>query len=125
MSGFTLKPSDDRQPPMLPSQTGMIDTQGKLSDLDLDAELYAAFAQAKNLYTDVQYDDTTKTTEKVANIKAMADILGRIVSMQSAVFSLQRVKALEECLVSTLKEFPEIQDAFLEKYKRALEKLDA
>lgn len=124
MSGFTLKPEGREPEQALPSQVGLIDTQGKLSDLDLDAELYAAFAQAKNLYTEVQYDDTTKTTEKVANIKAMADILGRITSMQSAVFSLQRVKALEECLVSTLKEFPEIQDAFLSKYKEALEKLD-
>lgn len=124
MSGFTLKPEGREPEQAPPSQVGLIDTQGKLSDLDLDAELYAAFAQAKNLYTEVQYDDTTKTTEKVANIKAMADILGRITSMQSAVFSLQRVKALEECLVSTLKEFPEIQDAFLSKYKEALEKLD-
>lgn len=124
MSGFTLKPEGREQEQALPSQVGLINTEGKLSDLDLDAELYAAFAQAKNLYTEVQYDDTTKTTEKVANIKAMADILGRITSMQSAVFSLQRVKALEECLVKTLKEFPDIQDAFLTKYREALEKLD-
>ena len=98
-----------------------IPEQGSLKNLDLDAELYNAYAKAKNYLADVQSDDQVPTNQLAQLMNTISAILKEIVKMQTDLYNAERVKKLEAAMITAIKLAPKkSQDVFLEQYEAIL-----
>ena len=98
-----------------------IPEQGSLKNLDLDAELYNAYAKAKNYLADVQSDDQVPTNQVAQVFNTISAILKEIVKMQTELHNAERVKKLEAAMIQAIKLAPlESQQAFLVQYEAIL-----
>lgn len=98
-----------------------IPEQGSLKNLDLDAELYNAYAKAKNYLADVQSDDQVPPNQLAQLMNTISAILKEIVKMQTDLYNAERVKKLEAAMIQAIKLAPpESQQAFLEQYEALL-----
>lgn len=98
-----------------------IPEQGSLKNLDLDAELYNAYAKAKNYLADVQSDDQVPANQLAQLMNTISAILKEIVKMQTDLYNAERVKKLEAAMIQAIKLAPpESQQAFLEQYEALL-----
>ena len=98
-----------------------IPEQGSLKNLDLDAELYNAYAKAKNYLADVQSDDQVPTNQVAQVFNTISAILKEIVKMQTELHNAEKVKKLEAAMIQAIKLAPlESQQAFLEEYEKIL-----
>ena len=98
-----------------------IPEQGSLKSLDLDAELYSAYAKAKNYLADVQSDDQVPVNQVSQVFNTISAILKEIVKMQTELHNAERVKKLEAAMIQAIKLAPlESQQAFLEEYEAIL-----
>lgn len=98
-----------------------IPEQGSLKSLNLDAELYNAYAKAKNYLADVQSDDEIPPNQVAQVFNTISAILKEIVKMQTELHSAERVKKLEAAMISAIKLAPkESQQVFLEQYETLL-----
>ena len=86
-------------------------------------ELEAAYQSAKRLMIAAEYDDETPLNQKAQVIGAMNTVLASITKSRSEIWSAERNRAMETCLINVLKQHPELQKAFMADYKVALEKL--
>ena len=94
---------------------------GSLKSLDLDAELYNAYAKAKNYLADVQSDDRVPPNQLAQLMNTISAILNEIVKMQTDLYNAERVKKLEAAMIQAIKLAPpESQQAFLEQYEALL-----
>ena len=95
--------------------------QGSLKSLDLDAELYNAYAKAKNYLADVQSDEGIPPNQLAQLMNTISAILKEIVKMQTELHNAERVKKLEAAMIQAIKLAPlESQQAFLEEYEAIL-----
>ena len=98
-----------------------IPEHGSLKSLDLDAELYNAYAKAKNYLADVQSDDQVPPNQVAQVFNTISAILKEIVKMQTDLYNAERVKKLEAAMIQAIKLAPEkSQKAFLEQYEAIL-----
>lgn len=98
-----------------------IPEQGSLKNLDLDAELYNAYAKAKNYLADVQSDEQVPPNQLAQLMNTISAILKEIVKMQTELHNAERVKKLEAAMIQAIKLAPlESQQAFLEEYEKIL-----
>ena len=98
-----------------------IPEQGSLKNLDLDAELYNAYAKAKNYLADVQSDDQVPANQLAQLMNTISAILKEIVKMQTELHNAEKVKKLEAAMIQAIKLAPlESQQAFLEEYETLL-----
>ena len=98
-----------------------IPEQGSLKSLDLDAELYNAYAKAKNYLADVQSDDSIPPNQLAQLMNTISAILKEIVKMQTDLYNAERVKKLEAAMIQAIKLAPpESQQAFLVQYEAIL-----
>ena len=98
-----------------------IPEQGSLKSLDLDAELYNAYAKAKNYLADVQSDEDIPPNQVAQVFNTISAILKEIVKMQTKLHNAERVKKLEAAMIQAIKLAPlESQQAFLEQYETLL-----
>ena len=98
-----------------------IPEQGSLKNLDLDAELYNAYAKAKNYLADVQSDESIPPNQLAQLMNTISAILKEIVKMQTELHNAERVKKLEAAMIQAIKLAPlESQQAFLEEYEKIL-----
>ena len=98
-----------------------IPEQGSLKSLDLDAELYNAYAKAKNYLADVQSDDQVPSNQVAQVFNTISAILKEIVKMQTELHNAERVKKLEAAMIQAIKLAPlESQQAFLVQYEAIL-----
>ena len=98
-----------------------IPEQGSLKNLDLDAELYNAYAKAKNYLADVQSDDQVPANQVSQVFNTISAILKEIVKMQTELHNAERVKKLEAAMIQAIKLAPEkSQKAFLVQYEAIL-----
>ena len=98
-----------------------IPEQGSLKSLDLDAELYNAYAKAKNYLADVQSDDRVPPNQLAQLMNTISAILKEIVKMQTDLYNAERVKKLEAAMIQAIKLAPpESQQVFLEQYETLL-----
>ena len=102
-----------------------IPEQGSLKSLDLDAELYNAYAKAKNYLADVQSDDRVPANQLAQLMNTISAILKEIVKMQTDLYNAERVKKLEAAMIQAIKLAPpESQQAFLEQYETLLKAVE-
>ena len=98
-----------------------ISEQGSLKNLDLDAELYNAYAKAKNYLADVQSDEQVPPNQLAQLMNTISAILKEIVKMQTELHNAERVKKLEAAMIQAIKLAPKkSQDAFFEEYSAIL-----
>ena len=98
-----------------------IPEQGSLKNLDLDAELYNAYAKAKNYLADVQSDDQVPANQVAQVFNTISAILKEIVKMQTELHNAERVKKVEAAMIQAIKLAPlESQQAFLVQYEAIL-----
>lgn len=92
-----------------------------LSELDLDQELLQQYKDAKQLFKDIELDDETPMNQKAQIMNSITAILTKIVENQTALYDSERVKLIESILIDVLKQYPDINAEFMERYKKALE----
>ena len=110
-------PEPERRNPI----ASYIPEHGSLKNLDLDAELYSAYAKAKNYLSDLQSDDEIPPNQVAQVFNTISAILKEIVKMQTELHSAERVKKLEAAMISAIKLAPkESQDAFFMEYEAIL-----
>ena len=98
-----------------------IPEQGSLKNLDLDAELYNAYAKAKNYLADVQSDESIPPNQLAQLMNTISAILKEIVKMQTELHNAERVKKLEAAMITAIKLAPKkSQDAFFTQYASIL-----
>lgn len=116
MSNFILKPKPaaDLPPTKKPTQAAT------LKDLDLDKELLEQYHNAKQLFTDVQYEEGIPLNQKSQITNTITSILQAIIKMQQDLYNIEKIKLIENVLIETLKDHETLRDAFLEKYEQAL-----
>ena len=92
---------------------------GSLDDLDLDAELYQTYAKAKNFLSTVEYNEEIPPNQVSQVINTITAILKEIVRLQTDLHNAERVKKLEQAMITALKVTPkETQELFFEEYER-------
>lgn len=92
-----------------------------LDELDLDKELAEQFIRAKQLILNAETDDNVTLAQKAQATNSITSILQNIVKMRTDLYNSERIKLIESILISVLKEFPDVQAAFLDRYEAALE----
>lgn len=95
--------------------------RGSLKSLNLDAELYNAYAKAKNYLAIVQSDDSVPPNQVAQVFNTISAILKEIVKMQTELHNAERVKKLEAAMIQAIKLAPKkSQDAFFTQYASIL-----
>lgn len=93
------------------------------ASLNLEEQLLAQYNRAGRLLHEASYDKDTPLSQKAAALNSATTILGALTRMQAELYSLERIKAIESCLIEVLKEFPDVQAEFLKRYEEALTEL--
>jgi hypothetical protein len=91
-----------------------------LKELDADKELLDQYNRAMQLFTDAEFDESASVAGKVAALNAISTVISNITKTKTELYNSERVKVMENVLISTLKKHPTLAETFLEKYKEAL-----
>ena len=94
--------------------------QTELKDLDLEAELLAQYKKAQTLLDDA---DKEPLNQKAQTLNAITNILQAIIKSQQDLYNVERLKTLENTLITVLQDFPDIKHKFLDAYEKELKKL--
>lgn len=92
----------------------------KLSELNVEHELLRQYQAAKRLFEAAEHDETTPLNQKAQTLNSISSILSAIIKTQTELYDAERLKALEAVLADTLREFPELEAAFMTAYKTRL-----
>lgn len=106
-----------RLPPPAPPQPTLLSS---LDDLNLKQELLEAYNKAKTLLAQAEYDESIPLNQKVQAVNSIAAILQTIAKTQESLHNTQTITKIEAVLINVLKTYPELREAFLEDYERAL-----
>jgi predicted O-linked N-acetylglucosamine transferase (SPINDLY family) len=88
-----------------------------LEDIDLSDELYGHYVAAKHMF---EASANEPLNQRAQTINTVTAVLGRIAAIRTELYNSERIKKLEECLIRVLKDFPEVQTAFMDAYEEAL-----
>ena len=105
---------DEYDAPYIPQYTPI----ASLDSLSIKDELLFAFNTAKRL--SVQAGDGDSLSQRAQAVNTLARVLADLVALQERVYNVDKLKEIENTLINVLKHHPEVRDAFLTDYKRAL-----
>lgn len=89
--------------------------------LNLESELLAQYNEARRLMFDAQYGEIPiPVNQRAQAVNTATTVLAALTKSQAELYSLERIKKIENCLLETLKAYPELQEAFLISYEAAL-----
>lgn len=89
--------------------------------LNLESELLAQYNEARRLMFDAQYGTIPiPVNQRAQAVNTATTVLAALTKSQAELYSLERIKKIENCLLETLKAYPELQEAFLISYEAAL-----
>ena len=91
-----------------------------LKDLNLAEELVLQYMRVKELQTAVLADMDTPANQKAQVANSVSSTLAQLTKLQTDLHTAERFKLIETHLVKTLKDFPELSEAFLDEYERIL-----
>lgn len=110
-----LRDVPEEKPQVLPPD--YMAEHGSLKSLDLDGELYNAYAKAKNYLAIVQTDEDIPPNQVAQVFNTISAILKEIVKMQTDLYNAERVKKLEAAMIAAIKKAPkESQESFMKDY---------
>lgn len=102
------------KPPEKPKEPKLLIQVVPLEDLDLSAELYKQYTDAKQMLSDASDEPLNQRAQTVNSI---VNILDRITKIRTEIYNAEKLKKLESALLTTLKEFPGLSERFLELYE--------
>lgn len=119
---FQNNPRQPSKPPTLAEALAArgVSAPAKEEPIDVAGELEYAFRSAKRLLAAAEHDEATPLNQKSQIIGALNTVLASITKSRTEVYSAEKNRLMEAALIATLKQFPEMQAAFMEKYKEAL-----
>ena len=91
------------------------------ASLNLESELLEQYNRARKLLHDASYDDSIPLSQKAAALNSATSIIGALIKSQAELYSLERIKKIENVLITTLKAFPDLQSEFMQLYTQNLE----
>lgn len=89
-------------------------------NMDLQSELVRQMNWARNLFTNIEYDSNIPPNQKAAVLNTLSSVIKQITSTQVELHNAQAFKKMEDALISSLKRFPDLQDAFYQAYEAEL-----
>lgn len=89
-------------------------------NLNLQDELLKQYNITQQLLHDATYDKDIPLNQKSQVIGAANAILSSLIRSQAELYSLERVKKIENCLIATLQAFPDLQETFMKAYTEVL-----
>jgi len=92
----------------------------RLEDLNVADELLMQYKNAVSLFELAQHDENIPANQKAQLLNSISAIITNISKTQTDVYNAERLKTLENTLISTLKDFPEVKSVFLDADERAL-----
>lgn len=114
--GASTAPPPILPPTPMPRQI----TAASLSELNLDEELLIQYQNAVGTFESIRYDEETPANQKAQILNTISAILTNIVKLQTEMYDAERLKKLESALITILQGFPDIKEAFLQAYEKAL-----
>ena len=91
-----------------------------MAGMDVQGELLKQYNSAKRLYTAAEYDTGVPLNQKAQTLNTISAILGSITKSQTELYNSERLKVMEAVLIDVLKNFPEVQEAFMQRYEERL-----
>lgn len=116
----TIQDPFNLPPPQTQRRAAPAQLAESLAELNLEDELLIQYSKANALLSDAEYDETIPLNQKAQAQNSIVAILSAIIKNQEAVRNMAEVNVLETALGDTLKEFPEIKEAFLARYEGKL-----
>lgn len=92
-----------------------------LEGLNLKAELLTQYNRTRQMLHDASYRSDIPLNQKAQVINSASSILSQLTKSEAELHSVEEVKKIEAVLITTLKEFPELQEAFLKRYSELSE----
>lgn len=114
---FTASPIEAAKPDRA---AATIPTAVRLEELNLEDELLTLYTKATELLRDSEYDESIPLNQKAQAQNSIVSILTTIIKNQEAVRNMAEIATIEAALGDTLKEFPDIKEAFLTAYEGKL-----
>jgi Lon protease-like protein len=115
---FTLKARAEEQ---VPTQIDLPADVSTLKDLDLEAELLAQYKRARRLLAVAEHDTEVPLSQKATALNSISTIITNITKAQTDLYNAERLKTLESTLITCLKQFPDLREEFLTRYREALD----
>lgn len=124
------------RPYKAPEPKKRVKPEGKLSDMNIEQELFEAYHAARSLRDTLldeltpedEFDSSSGTTpaNQIAQVmNTVTTILKDITKMQTEMYNSNRVKVLENCLLAAIKGAPDdVQSKFFAEYESLLKKTD-
>lgn len=91
-----------------------------LQELDLETELLKQYQKAQDM---LESSSGEPLNQKAQTLNSITNILQAIIKSQQDLYSIERLKTLENTLIKVLQDFPEIKHQFLDAYEKELKKL--
>ena len=88
--------------------------------INLEDELLAQYNRAQQLLHDASYNQGIPLNQKAQALNSATAILAALTKSQSELYSSERFKKIENILIDTLKEFTELSEAFMARYREVL-----
>lgn len=90
-----------------------------MENIDLEKEIVDRYIQARILLEEAKGEPVG---QKATMLRTATDILRSLVKTKTDLYNAERLQVLEQTLIEVLQDFPELKNAFLERYERALKK---
>lgn len=91
----------------------------KLTDLNLEKEIVLQYLTIKDMLRGLLNDKDTPANQKAQVANSCESVLDRLMKMQKAMYSTERVKAMEKALIRAVRTLPEAARLqFFEDYER-------
>lgn len=91
-----------------------------LAAIEVSVELAMLYGAAKGLLDDTLCNEDTPANQKAQVLNAAASALQQIAKTRTDLFNSERIRRMEQILIRTLREFPELATSFLAMYERNL-----
>lgn len=102
------------KPQAVPVKAAKEDT---LKDLDIEKELLKQYHKAQEL---LEYSDDEPLNQRAQTLNSITSILQAIIKSQQELYNVERLKTLENVLISVLQKYPDIKKDFLDEYENQL-----
>lgn len=94
-----------------------VERKSRIEDLDLKGELLKQFYDLQDLIGKNQRAPLNQQAQ-IANV--LGTITSRIIANQQALHDIEKVKLIESVLIEVLQGFPDVRNAFIDKYEQEL-----
>ena len=97
----------------------------ELDKLDISNEIAVTYSRAKGILRQLEDNIAENPTAVVSAVNSLTAQLSQMIKMQERVTNLNKIKKIEDILITLLQKQPkEFRETFLEEYEAALKELE-